>query len=114
MYWLQNRWALLCLAVLGSAVLGFAYYWNRKRTIVHSLAKKFDSHLDQLETRSELAASQLKQSEARIQAVNQRLASMRAAAEEQEEDTTSGSGVLVGDDDESDDDVLSGERSVSD
>lgn len=95
--WLHSRWTFLCLAVLGTALVGMAYYWNRRRTFVRAITKQFDEHVSKLETRGVEVNRDVEEKLTQIRAKQAELDKLRAlqavAAVEEDQD----SGVWLSD-----------------
>ena len=94
--WLHSRWTFLCLAVLGTALVGMAYYWNRRRTFVRAITKQFDEHVSKLETRGvevnrdvEEKLTQIKEKQAELDKLRA-LQAVAAVAAVQDDDQDSG------------------------
>ncbi len=111
--WLHSRWTFLCLAVLGTALVGMAYYWNRRRTFVRAITKQFDEHVSKLETRGvevnrdvEEKLAQIKEKQAELDKLRA-LQAVAAVADAEDQD----SGVWVSDGNSSGSDTSS-ERGV--
>lgn len=85
MLWLQSRWTFVLIAVLGSAMLGWAYYWSRKRAWIKATTETFTQQLDKTETRSAARSQAIQQQLAVAEEKMKRLRelqAMQAAAED--------------------------------
>lgn len=82
MLWIQTRWTFVLLALAGTALMGYAYYWSRRRSWIKQAEKAFNEHLETMQTRNATAAHNLQDKLALLEEKKQQLERLRKAQQQ--------------------------------